>query len=132
MRNCAVVVSRFDAEHAAGASTVDGGDPRVVAPGSVVIVIVGDDARHEPLEVGVPPELVGVDRAVAPHDPTEVPGFQRPQIDIAAVVHAGPDQCRQHGERLQHGSALIEAQRGQHRPDLFGGPLVEIPICVAA
>ena len=60
------------AEHAAGATAVDLGDPGRLAIGLRRRGVVGDDARDERLHRRVPPELARVDLAVCHDDPAEV------------------------------------------------------------
>jgi hypothetical protein len=63
------------AEHAAGALSVELGDPCGLAIGGVTGGVVGHDPGDERLEAGVPAEFVRVDLAVGHHDPAEVAGF---------------------------------------------------------
>jgi len=69
---CDVGIIACHAEDAPGASTVDFGDPRRFASRVAIRGVVGDDAGHQSIEVGVPPELPVVGLAVGHDDPTEV------------------------------------------------------------
>ena len=99
----AVVVAPA-AQHAPGASSVDLGDPRLLARvrGSAE---VGDDPRHEPLEVVVPPVFIGVDRAVALDDPPAVAGLEVANLDLSG--RHGRHERRGDRRRLGQRPALV-------------------------
>ena len=76
----------LNAEHPAGACTANRGDPGVVSAGSGVGTIVGDDLSNETLEIGVPVELVRIDRTMAADDPSEIARLEAADADGGAVV----------------------------------------------
>lgn len=69
------IVRVGDEEDAADAVAVELGDPGRFSLRVVVAGVVGDDARDERLEVGVPVEFGGVDLAVSLDDPAQVSGL---------------------------------------------------------
>jgi hypothetical protein len=63
-----------DQEHAAGAFTVDLGDPGRLLVRGVLGRVVADDLGHQRLEVGAEAELAGVQLAVRHHHQPRSPG----------------------------------------------------------
>jgi hypothetical protein len=79
-----------DAEDAADSPPVQLGDPSRLALGVVAVGVVGHDARHERLELGIPAELGLIQLAVRHHHPAE----------IARLAKLADDRlpCRAHRE----------------------------------
>lgn len=69
------------AHHRADGGPVELGDPDALQMGVVVLGEVRDDPGDQALELLVPAELGGVERAVPLHDPAQLAGLRIPQAD---------------------------------------------------
>ena len=105
-----------DQQRGADRSAVLLGDPAALPPPIVVARELRHDLRHQCLELLVEPVFLGVQRAVAVHDPAEIPRLVRTQDIRDPRLGCAAEQ----GLDRAHGLEQAALPAGRHLPEQRG------------
>src|SRR5690606_32261778 len=114
-----------DAEDRPDRLPVDLGDPAPVPARVAVLDVLGDDPGDQRLELLVPAVLLGVELAVALHDPPEIAGPQIAELDPRPRAVAG-EQPLDRPHRPDQPVLAGSGQPAQQGGDIVAGAGVEV------
>src|SRR5205085_8171335 len=104
---------------------VEFGDPAALTPHIVPFDERGDDLRHQRLETFVPAVFLGVERAVAAHNPAEIAGAGAAERNRRFVLARACEQRLDRICRLNEPPLIVFRERAEHRFDLLPRAPVE-------
>jgi hypothetical protein len=112
-------------QHRADRSAVALGDPAALPPGIVVAPELRDDLGDQRLEPGIEAVLIGIQDAVAMHDPAEIAGLLRAQEVRRPQGGPGPEQGLDRAHGVEQAAPCTLRHGPDHRADLILRRLLE-------